>query len=204
MSKSKSWIVANVEVILITFTVIFLIITSLVVIPSALHKEGGTIPGRFLFFVSIILCALFVYAVRHGFKAFLVILFFLALFTAEAISEDKDNTQQTGTEVSASVQNRDSNSNGNELRMYLLKAGKKLQWKWLLWISISATIFGLFTAVYANVRFDDVVSRRFFYRNSFSSEFADRWKYTFNRFYAGFVTLFTMGIEILLYVLFLT
>ena len=204
MSRFKSWLVANIEVILIAFTVIFLIITSLIMIPKIMNGGGDSIIDGYVLIVmfSIILCALFVYAVRNGFLAFIAVLFFVGFITAETIKDNKEAAQQSKTGVSAQIQNGESDSDGNELSLFMYEAGKKFEWKWLLWVCIPAAIFGLFTSIYANRYFEDVVSRRFFYRNSNVDVFAIKWKYTFNRFYAGFVTVFTIGLELMLFALF--
>ena len=46
-----------------------------------------------------------------------------------------------------------------------------------------------FVAKYAYENFHDVVSRRWFYRNSSKNVFEVRWKYTFNRFFMALLTM---------------
>ena len=203
MSSFKSWLVANIEVILIIFTVVFLIITSLIMIPKAVNEENDAITSGYVVILmsSIFLCAMFVYAIRNGFMAFLALALFLGFVTTKAWNATKEEVQKAETEVVNQVQDGTNNSN-TDFDRFLLENGGKFKWIWLFWICIPAAIFGVFTAIYANLYFDDVVSRRFFYRNSNVEVFAVKWKYTFNRFYAGFVTLFTIGLEIMLFILF--
>ena len=47
MSTFKSWLVANIEVILIIFTVVFLIITSLIMIPKAINEENDALTNGY-------------------------------------------------------------------------------------------------------------------------------------------------------------
>ena len=133
--------------------------------------------------------------------AFLALALFLGFVTTKAWNATKEEVQKAETEVVNQVQDGTNNSN-TDFDRFLLENGGKFKWIWLFWICIPAAIFGVFTAIYANLYFDDVVSRRFFYRNSNVEVFAVKWKYTFNRFYAGFVTLFTIGLEIMLFILF--
>ena len=203
MSTFKSWLVANIEVILIIFTVMFLIITSLIMIPKAINEENDALINGYavILMTSILLCSLFVYAIRNGFMAFVALALFLGFVSVQAAKDTKEKVQKVNTEVVSQVQDGTSNSDSNDLDLFLYETGKKFRWIWLFWICIPAAVFGVFTAIYANVYFDDVVSRRFFYRNSNVEVFAVKWKYTFNRFYAGFVTLFTIGLEIMLFIL---
>ena len=48
MSTFKSWLVANIEVILIIFTVVFLIITSLIMIPKAINEENDALTNGYV------------------------------------------------------------------------------------------------------------------------------------------------------------
>lgn len=60
-----------------------------------------------------------------------------------------------------------------------------------------AFVTGVLLAIYAYMHFDDVVSRRFLYRNSAVSVFEESWKYAFNRFFAGFILVWGLAMEIL-------
>lgn len=163
MSSFKSWLVANIEVILIIFTVVFLIITSLIMIPKAVNEENDAITSGYVVILmsSIFLCAMFVYAIRNGFMAFLALALFLGFVTTKAWNATKEEVQKAETEVVSQVQDGKNNSN-TDFDRFLLEKGGEFKWVWLFWICIPAAVFGVFTAVYANKYFDDVVSRRFF------------------------------------------
>lgn len=203
MSTFKSWLVANIEVILIIFTVVFLIITGLIMIPKEVNEVNESSNGGYvvILMTSIILCTMFVFAIRNGFLGFVAVVFLIGFASTQAIKDNKEKTQKAETEIVSQVQDGTDSSN-NDFDLFLQETSKRFKWIWLFFICIPATIFGIFTAIYANMYFDDVVSRRFFYRNSNVTVFEIKWKYTFNRFYAGFVTIFTIGLEVLLYILF--
>ena len=76
---------------------------------------------------------------------------------------------------------------------------ERVSWSWLIWAAIFSFAFGLAGAIYANRNFDDVVSRRFLYRNSDVSVFEEQWKYTFNRFFACFMATTLIAFEIMLF-----
>ncbi len=205
MSTFKSWLVANIEVILIIFTILFLIITSLIMIPKAINEENDAITHGYaaILVFSILLCSLFVFAIRNGFLAFIALAFFIGFFIVQTRNEAQEKIQKTETETVTQVQDGSAKVDDNGFDIFLYETGKKFKWVWILFICIPATIFGIFTSIYANINFEDVVSRRFFYRNSNVDIFEVKWKYTFNRFYAGFVTVLSMGLEIILLFLFL-
>ena len=71
---------------------------------------------------------------------------------------------------------------------------------WLVWLCIPSLIAGVFTAIYAYQNFDDVVSRRFLYRNSAASVFEYEWKYTINRFLAGFIAFYGLALQVFVFV----
>lgn len=71
------------------------------------------------------------------------------------------------------------------------------QHKYLLIITIVAAVLGVVVAIYAYSHFDDVVSRRFLYRNSGVSVFEYAWKYAFNRWFACFMLVFGIAFEIM-------
>ena len=71
---------------------------------------------------------------------------------------------------------------------------------WLVWMCIPSLIVGVFTAIYAYQNFDDVVSRRFLYRNSAASVFEYEWKYTINRFLAGFIAFYGLALQVFVFV----
>lgn len=51
-------------------------------------------------------------------------------------------------------------------------------------------------ARYAYINFDDVVSRRWMYRNSAKDVFESTWKYAINRFFSGYVLVFALLLDI--------
>lgn len=66
----------------------------------------------------------------------------------------------------------------------------------LLIIGAIALISGIVIALYSYRHFDEVVSRRFLYRNSNVSVFEQAWKYAFNRFFAGFMLVLGLVLEL--------
>lgn len=64
-------------------------------------------------------------------------------------------------------------------------------------IAIIAAVLGILVAIYAYRNFDDTVSLRFLYRNSDVSVFEYAWKYAFNRWFATFMLIMGLAIEIL-------
>ena len=94
----------------------------------------------------------------------------------------------------------------NEMRegFYAVKNGLYedfgISLNWLVWMCIPSLIVGIFTAIYAYQNFDDVVSRRFLYRNSAASVFEYEWKYTINRFFAGFIALYGLALQVFVFV----
>ena len=92
MSTFKSWLVANIEVILIIFTVVFLIITSLIMIPKAINEENDALINGYvvILMTSILLCSLFVYAIRNGFMAFVALALFLGFVSVQAAKDTKE------------------------------------------------------------------------------------------------------------------
>jgi len=67
----------------------------------------------------------------------------------------------------------------------------------LIVFAVVAVIVGVLMAIYAYSNFDEVVSRRFMYRNSAVSVFEESWKYAFNRFFAGFILVWGLAMEIM-------
>ena len=66
----------------------------------------------------------------------------------------------------------------------------------LLTIGGISLVSGIAIAIYSYRHFDEVVSRRFMYRNSNVSVFEESWKYAFNRFFAGFMLVFGLALEL--------
>ena len=62
--------------------------------------------------------------------------------------------------------------------------------------SVICAISAFFIARYAYMNFDDVVSRRWMYRNSAKDVFESTWKYTFNRFCLAFLAVFCLLLDL--------
>ena len=179
MYAFKSWLVANIEVILIIFTVLFAI-SCLLFFPNT-EKSGNASAALLIF--AILLCVTIVACVRNGFAALFAIALLVG-FIFNPSTETEVVEQQTLTPEELEGFN-------NTLKDII----NNIKWSSFIWLGIIACIFGIFTAVYANRNFDDVVSRRFLYRNSTVSVFEVQWKYTFNRFYAGFMTFSAIALD---------
>ena len=63
-------------------------------------------------------------------------------------------------------------------------------------LSVISAIPAFFIARYTNMNFDDVVSRRWMYRNSAKDVFESTWKYTFNRFCMAFLVVFCLLLDL--------
>ena len=69
-------------------------------------------------------------------------------------------------------------------------------------LSVICAIPAVLIARYANMNFDDVVSRRWMYRNSAKDVFESTWKYTFNRFCMAFLVFFCLLLDLAIVVAF--
>ncbi len=205
MDVFKSWLVANIEVILIIFTVLMLMAAGFILIPKFVNEGNDYYMVSFILMLlfSGILCTTIVFCIRNGFLSLVVLASIIGLVALGSVKESNSEEAQSQTEV-VTQSLIDSESETNEFEIITSKVFEKLSWFWVIIISIGALAFGLFTSVYANRNFDDVVSRRFLYRNSDVSVFEYRWKYTFNRLYAGFMTVFAIGVQLLLFFTFLS
>lgn len=217
MDSFKSWLVANIEVVLIVFTILFLIFETLLAIHGFKKYGDDAYYGR-LFICgsgSIIICIVLVGLIRSGFGTFLVLLIVIGFVAGNVVLALKSETEATISQNTAEAiemveKIENSEPAGQRETIETVEEEKddswknyindSFKWQWLLWLLIPAFIFGIFTAIYANRNFDDVVSRRFFYRNSDVSVFEYRWLYTFNRLYAGTMSLFAIGLEILAFI----
>lgn len=200
MDDFKSWLVANIEVILIILTVLFLAIAGFLLIPKS---DGGNdmYLASFVAMVMTIggLCATLVFCIRNGFLAFVVLSIFVGGLVLAGMKESHAEGEKD--RIGVVGQNQVIHDTETELDILFSQAADRFHWSWLIWVSVIAFPFGIYTSVYANQNFDDVVSRRFLYRNSNVSVFEVRWKYTFNRFYAGFMTVFALGLELILIII---
>ena len=192
MYAFKSWLVANIEVILIVFTILLIALSGLVLIP----KSSESFKALFfaIAFFSAVICAVIVGCVRNGVASLLAIaiLVGIAVFGSKKGSADNQNTEIEVAEQQVKSPEQEAFNNTMD------EVIENINWSGLIWLSIIACVFGVCIAVYANRNFDDVVSRRFLYRNSTVSVFEEQWKYTFNRFYAGFMTFSAIALDILI------
>ena len=192
MYAFKSWVVANVELILIGLTILMLLVTGLILVP-----KGGDQLYVFIILaiVSTVFCAVIVFVIRNGIMALLTIAILVGSGVLSVINEKQELEGGEASEVVLQAESQaESGNDDDEFNLWL---SKFFNWTSLICISVVSLLFGILVAIYANRNFDDVVSSRFFYRNSELSVFEEQWKYTFNRLYAGFLTMFGLGMEIL-------
>lgn len=199
MDSFKSWLVANLEVILIILTILFLAFSGLF---AYNHYKQTSNDGYITMFgclaiVVVAICAFCVFFIKNGFFSLVVLTLFIGLPILVAVFEQKNNSPETTVEETTVTQDQPSETTAMEIM--LDGAVERIKWTWFLWAAIPAFLFGLICSIYANRNFEDVVSRRFLFRNSEVSVFEVQWKYTFNRFYAGFMTIFAFALEIILF-----
>ncbi|MDY6277391.1 MAG: hypothetical protein SPL35_03085 [Bacteroidales bacterium] len=187
MYAFKSWLVANIEVILIVFTVL-LSIACFLFFPKT-EKSGTAVTALIIF--SIVLCVIIVACVRNGIAA----LFVIALLVGAIFLENKKRATVNPSTETEVVEQQTLTPEQEEFNNTMDDILNNIKWSSFIWLGIIACIFGIGTAVYACINFDDVVSRRFLYRNSTVSVFEEQWKYTFNRFYAGFMTFSAIALD---------
>lgn len=205
MDDFKSWLVANIEIILIIFTILILVVAGFILIPKFVNGGNDDYMVSFILMLlfSGILCTIIVFCIRNGFLSLVVLVGMVGLVALGSVKESSSEGVESQTEVVTQNQ-ASSESETNEYEIISSRVIEKLNWSWIIILSIVAFVFGIITAVYANRHFDDVVSRRFLYRNSDVSVFEHQWMYTFNRLYAGFMTVFAIGVQLLLFFLFLS
>lgn len=187
MYAFKSWLVANIEVILIVFTVL-LSIACFLFFPKT-EKSGTAVTALIIF--SIVLCVIIVACVRNGIAA----LFVIALLVGAIFLENKKRATVNPSTETEVVEQQTLTPEQEEFNNTMDDILNNIKWSSFIWLGIIACIFGIGTAVYACINFEDVVSRRFLYRNSTVSVFEEQWKYTFNRFYAGFMTFSAIALD---------
>lgn len=200
MNTFKSWLVANVEVILIILTVLFLVFSALFAYShfKQTSNDGYFLMLVFLAFFVFVLCTVCVFCIKHGFFSLVVLFIFIGLpILIDVLDLEGPSTEAT---VQETVDVQTPPAEKTDVDLMLDGALERIRWTWFIWAAIPAFLFGLVCAIYANRNFDDVVSRRFLFRNSNVSVFEVRWKYTFNRFYAGYMAIFAFALEIMLFV----
>lgn len=192
MNIFKSWLVANLEVILIIFSFILFIAG----VVKCIHAPDDNTQGAWILACAVIavICGIVVFCVRGGFRTLIGIVLFagVAVGTASVEKKGSDSDPAQAIEMQADSDN-DAAASGNK------PASPIKLWPILVAVGVFSAAGGLIAAIYANRNFYDVVSRRFLYRNSLVSTFEVQWQYTFNRFYAGFMTFFAIALEIIVW-----
>ena len=200
MGVFKSWLVANVEIVLIIFTVLFLTGVGLYSWSrySATGDDVFISMAIYITIPTVILSILIVSLIKTGigglFGLLLICSPLVVSFFLEPSSESAEVQESTSERITATP------SQETDSTMAMLdEMLERVSWSWLIWAAIFSFAFGLAGAFYANRNFDDVVSRRFLYRNSDVSVFEEQWKYTFNRFFACFMATTLIAFEIMLF-----
>lgn len=195
MNTFKSWLVANLEVILIIFSLILLIVGIVKAVHAPDEDSQGVWAGACL--VIAVICGIVVFCVRGGFRTLIGIVLFagVAVGTASVENKELQSDPAQSIEIQADSDNdapASENKSSSPLKL----------WPILVTVGAFSAAGGIAAAIYANRNFYDVVSRRFLYRNSLVSTFEVQWQYTFNRFYAGFMTFFAIALEIIVWYIF--
>ena len=192
MNTFKSWLVANLEVILIIFSFILFIAG----VVKCIHAPDDDTQGVWILACAVIavICGIVVFCVRGGFRTLIGFVLFVGVVVGTASVENKElqSDPAQSIEIQADSDNdapASENKSSSPLKL----------WPILVTVGAFSAAGGIAAAIYANRNFYDVVSRRFLYRNSLVSTFEEQWKYTFNRFYAGFMTFFAIALEIIVW-----
>ena len=192
MNTFKSWLVANLEVILIIFSLILFIAG----VVKCIHAPDDDTQGVWILACAVIavICGIVVFCVRGGFRTLIGIVLFagVAVGTASVENKELQSDPAQSIEIQADSDNdapASENKSSSPLKL----------WPILVTVGAFSAAGGIAAAIYANRNFYDVVSRRFLYRNSLVSTVEEQWKYTFNRFYAGFMTFFAIALEIIVW-----
>ena len=200
MGVFKSWLVANVEIVLIIFTVLFLTGVGL----YSWSRYSAT--GDYVFIImafyipipTVILSILIVSLIKTGIGGLFGLLLICSPLVVSFFLEPSSESAEVQESTSESITATPSQETDSTMAM-LDEMLERVSWSWLIWAAIFSFAFGLAGAIYANRNFDDVVSRRFLYRNSDVSVFEEQWKYTFNRFFACFMATTLIAFEIMLF-----
>ena len=200
MSVFKSWLVANVEVVFIIFTALFLAGVGLYTW-NHYNATGDDVYINMAIYIvipTVILSILLVSLIKSGIGGFIGLLILCSPAVASLYlnpSSESGEDQQLQHEQIDSTPAHEPDSTTLMLDEML----ERVSWSWLIWAAVFSFAFGLVGAIYANRNFDEVVSRRFLYRNSALSVFEVQWKYTFNRFYACFMATMAIALELMLF-----
>lgn len=200
MGVFKSWLVANVEIVLIIFTVLFLTGVGLYSWSrySATGDDVFIIMAFYITIPTVILSILIVSLIKTGIGGLFGLLLICSPLVVSFFLEPSSESAEVQESTSESITATPSQETDSTMAM-LDEMLERVSWSWLIWAAIFSFAFGLAGAIYANRNFDDVVSRRFLYRNSDVSVFEEQWKYTFNRFFACFMAITLIAFEIMLF-----
>lgn len=200
MCVFKSWLVANVEIVLIIFTVLFLTGVGLYSWSrySATGDDVFIIMAFYITIPTVILSILIVSLIKTGIGGLFGLLLICSPLVVSFFLEPSSESAEVQESTSESITATPSQETDSTMAM-LDEMLERVSWSWLIWAAIFSFAFGLAGAIYANRNFDDVVSRRFLYRNSDVSVFEEQWKYTFNRFFACFMATTLIAFEIMLF-----
>ena len=167
----KSWVVANLEIV-------FIPILILIMISAGIFRELGPEKWGIIFVLSLFFVIIIFGSIKHGFASFCGWLAFIGFYY---IVIKNEGTEDEVTESFKTV--------GIIFSQHV---------HYFLVTSLISLIGGILIAIYANRNFYEVVSRRFLYRNSNVEVFNEKWRYTFNRLFAGFMMFWGWFMESLL------
>lgn len=200
MSVFKSWLVANVEVLFIIFTVLFLAGVSLYTW-NHYNATGDDVyidMALFIVILTVLLSILLVSLIKSGIGGFIGLLIFYSPVVAPLFlnpsSESGEDQQLQHEQIDFPPAHEPDSTT-----LMLDEMLERVSWSWLIWAAVISSVFGLAGAIYANRNFDEVVSMRFLYRNSDVSVFEEQCKYTFNRFYACFMATMAIALELMMF-----
>ena len=200
MSVFKSWLVANVEVLFIIFTVLFLAGVGLYTW-NHYNATGDDVyidMALYIVILTVLLSILLVSLIKSGIGGFIGLLIFYSPVVAPLFlnpsSESGEDQQLQHEQIDFPPAHEPDSTT-----LMLDEMLERVSWSWLIWAAVISSVFGLAGAIYANRNFDEVVSMRFLYRNSDVSVFEEQWKYTFNIFYACFMATMAIALELMMF-----
>ena len=94
MDVFKSWLVANIEVILIIFTVLMLMAAGFILIPKFVNEGNDYYMVSFILMLlfSGILCTTIVFCIRNGFLSLVVLASIIGLVALGSVKESNSRT----------------------------------------------------------------------------------------------------------------
>ena len=146
MDDFKSWLVANIEVILIIFTILILVVAGFILIPKFVNGGNDDYMVSFILMLlfSGILCAIIVFCIRNGFLSLVVLVGMVGLVALGSVKESSSEGVESQTEVVTQNQ-ASSESETNEYEIISSRVIEKLNWSWIIILSIVAFVFGIIT-----------------------------------------------------------